>query len=66
MAGLQFLVSLLVVCLGVLQRERERDCQSIKSVCNSVDKTNLILEEISLVLLVGVVYTSPFPPVFLW
>ena len=55
MAGLQFLVSLLVVCLGVLQRERERDCQSIKSVFNSVDKTNLILEEISLVLLVGVV-----------
>ena len=50
---MQFLVSLIVVCLGVLQRER--CCQSIKSVFNSVDKKNLILEEISLVLLVGVV-----------
>ena len=51
MAGLQFLVSLLVVCLGVLQRE----ILSIKSVFISVDKKNLILEVISLVLLVGVV-----------
>ena len=50
----------------VQQATTASKCAYVQERVNSVDKTNLILEVISLVLLVGVGLTSPFPLVFLW